>query len=168
MNMMTNGTNARQRDIILIPFPYSDLSQEKRRPAIIISDSAYNTRNEDVICCAITSNPREYPQSVEIDNKDLDEGALMYNSRVKPSKIFTLDQGSIIIVRNRGVSAKRNSAEFLLKASKTECPEKQGSSRTAQFFHKNRRVDTGVPINSYNRQLFYKNRSNARNSFIFA
>jgi len=86
--MTTNGITVKQRDIILIPFPYSDLSQEKRRPAIIISDSEYNTHNEDVICCAITSNPREYHQSIEINSKDLDDGNLMYNSRVKPLKIF--------------------------------------------------------------------------------
>ena len=94
--MTTNGINVKQRDIILIPFPYSDLSQEKRRPAVIISDSEYNTHNEDVICCAITSNPREYHQSIEINNQDLDDGSLMFNSRVKPSKIFTLNQSSVI------------------------------------------------------------------------
>ncbi|MBI4738005.1 type II toxin-antitoxin system PemK/MazF family toxin [Candidatus Woesearchaeota archaeon] len=94
--MMTNGTTVKQRDIILIPFPYSDLSQEKKRPAVIISDSEYNTHNEDVICCAITSNPREYHQSIEINNQDLDDGSLMFNSRVKPSKIFALNQSSVI------------------------------------------------------------------------
>ena len=93
---MTNGTIVNQRDIILIPFPYSDLSQEKRRPVVIISDSEYNTHNKDVICCAITSNPREYHQSIEINNQDLDDGSLMFNSRVKPSKIFTLNQSSVI------------------------------------------------------------------------
>ena len=94
--MMNNGTNASQRDIILIPFPYSDLSQTKKRPAIILSNSDYNSNNEDVICCAITSNQRNYENSVKINPKDFDSGSLNYESVVKPSKVFTLNQSLIL------------------------------------------------------------------------
>lgn len=93
---MTNGMTFNQREIILIPFPYSDLSQNKKRPAIILSNSGYNSNNEDVICCAITSNPRNYANSVEIKTTDLDSGNLRYDSRVKPNKVFTLQQNLII------------------------------------------------------------------------
>ncbi|MCK4937784.1 MAG: type II toxin-antitoxin system PemK/MazF family toxin [Methanosarcinales archaeon] len=94
--MMTSGMSVNQRDIILIPFPYSDLTQTKKRPSIIISNQTYNSNNEDVICCAITSNPRNYDKSIEIANDDLDKGNLRYESRVKPTKIFTLDKGMIV------------------------------------------------------------------------
>ncbi|MCG7849416.1 MAG: type II toxin-antitoxin system PemK/MazF family toxin [ANME-2 cluster archaeon] len=93
---MTSGMSVNQRDIILIPFPFTDLSQTKRRPGIIISNHEYNSNNEDVICCAITSNPRNYDESVEIANEDLDSGNLHYESRVKPTKIFTLNKGMIV------------------------------------------------------------------------
>ena len=65
---MNNGTQFKQRDIILIPFPYSDLTQNKKRPAIILSNGGYNHNNEDIICCAITSNQRNYKGSIEIKN----------------------------------------------------------------------------------------------------
>ena len=93
---MTSGMNVNQRDIILIPFPFSDLTQTKRRPSIIISNHEYNSNNEDVICCAITSNPKNYDESVEIVNEDLDSGNLHYESRVKPTKIFTLDKRMVV------------------------------------------------------------------------
>ncbi len=94
--MTTNGTIVKQRDIILIPFPYSDLSQLKRRPSIIVSNLKYNLKNRDVICCAITSNPNNFDKSVGIANEDLERGNLDYDSRVKPTKIFTLDKTMII------------------------------------------------------------------------
>ncbi|AKB77808.1 hypothetical protein MSHOH_1325 [Methanosarcina horonobensis HB-1 = JCM 15518] len=93
---MKPGTNVKQRDIILIPFPFSDLSTSKRRPAIIISNSYYNTRNDDVICCAITSNPRNCAGYVPITSADLDKGQLNYQSRIKPTKVFTLNKNLII------------------------------------------------------------------------
>jgi len=43
-----------QGNVILIPFPYSDLTGSKKRPALIISNS--NLKGEDKICCLITSN----------------------------------------------------------------------------------------------------------------
>jgi mRNA interferase MazF len=68
------------------------------RPVVIISDNEHNSLNEDIICCAITSNPREYHQSVAIKEEDIESGSLNYESRIKPTKIFTLDQ-SIILKR---------------------------------------------------------------------
>ncbi len=93
---MNGGMTYNQREIILIPFPYSDLSQNKKRPAIILSNGDHNSKNEDVICCAITSNPRNYADSIDIASKDLDLWNLPYDSRVKPNKIFTLSQGLIV------------------------------------------------------------------------
>lgn len=94
--MTTSGTNVKQRDIILIPVPFSDLSTSKRRPAIVISNNSYNTHNDDVICCAITSNPRNYAGCVPINNADLESGYLKYESQIKPTKIFTLNKNLII------------------------------------------------------------------------
>ena len=94
--MTTSGMIVNQRDIILVPFPYSDMSQVKKRPSIIVSNHYYNSKNMDVICCAVTSNPKNYDKSVEIVNEDLDNGELKYDSRVKPTKISTLDKRIII------------------------------------------------------------------------
>ena len=93
---MTSGITVSQRDIVPIPFPYSDMNQQKRRPVIILSDSEYNSSNPDIICCAITSNPRNYAHSIDITNSDLESGTLMQDSRVKPTKVFTLEQNRIV------------------------------------------------------------------------
>lgn len=93
---MIAGTNISQRDIILIPFPYSDLTQNKQRPAIVLSNKEHNSKNEDCICSAITSNPRNYENSIEIEQTDLETGKLPLDSRIKPNKIFTLNKKLII------------------------------------------------------------------------
>lgn len=93
--MTTNGTSIEQRNIVLVPFPFSDLSSIKQRPALILSNREHNTHNEDIICCAITSNPREYAQSIKIAKSDLERGGLHLDSVVKPNKIFTLHQSLV-------------------------------------------------------------------------
>lgn len=84
------GTSVRQRDIVLVSLPFSDYSHEKTRPALVISSEQHNSHNEDVICCAITSNPREDLQAVDISNNDMDSGFLKKDSKVKPAKIFSI------------------------------------------------------------------------------
>ena len=46
----------KQREIVLVPFPYSDLSSTKRRPVLIVSNDDYNQMFQDVVVCVITSN----------------------------------------------------------------------------------------------------------------
>ena len=45
----------KQRDIILISFPFTDLSSSKQRPALVISSNKYINSREDLIIVAITS-----------------------------------------------------------------------------------------------------------------
>ena len=49
------GTMYKQREIVLVPFPFSDLSSAKKRPVLIISNNDYNQRFDDVVVCVITS-----------------------------------------------------------------------------------------------------------------
>ena len=83
-----------QRDIVLIPFLYSDLSAQKKRPVLVISNKNYNSNNQDVICCAITSKLDAL--GVKIKNSDLEEGNLKLNSVVKPGKIYSIFKPRII------------------------------------------------------------------------
>ena len=82
-----------QKDIVLIPFPYSDLTGSKRRPALIISNEKLN-KTEDRICCLVTSNIHE--RDIEIKNSDFENGRLLFKSSVKPHRIFTIDKKIII------------------------------------------------------------------------
>ena len=47
---MSAGTGIEQRSIILVPFPFSDLTGAKKRPALVVSSSDFNIKNDDVIC----------------------------------------------------------------------------------------------------------------------
>lgn len=77
----------KERDIVLVPFPFSDLFSLKTRPALIVSN--HHLKSEDIILCAITSkNRREH--EIEIDNKDLQKGTLPVCSYIKAEKIVTL------------------------------------------------------------------------------
>jgi mRNA interferase MazF len=110
--MTKPGTNVKQRDIILILFPFSDLSTSKRRPAIVISNSSYNIHNDDVICCAITSIPRNYAGCVPINNSDLESGYLKYESQIKPTKVFTLNKN--LIIKSLAILNIEKSKEIIL------------------------------------------------------
>ena len=71
-------------DIVVLPFPFSDLSANKRRPALIVAEGEYG----DMILCQITSKPKKGAQSVELRDKDFQEGKLKITSYVRPKKIF--------------------------------------------------------------------------------
>jgi mRNA interferase MazF len=76
-----------QKDIVLIPFPYSDLTGAKKRPALIISNNRINS-TEDRICCLITSNQ---PEDGILLN-DFESGKLSFKSWVKPHRLFTIHE----------------------------------------------------------------------------
>ncbi|MBK7869517.1 MAG: type II toxin-antitoxin system PemK/MazF family toxin [Saprospiraceae bacterium] len=85
-----------QREIVLVPFPYSDLSATKRRPVLIISNDDYNQRFDDILVCVITSNLYKDDYSVELFNDDLEMGVLPENSVVKAHKLFTIHKSRVL------------------------------------------------------------------------
>jgi len=89
---MKSGTNYEQGEIVLIPFPFSDLSSIKQRPVLILSNNNYNKDTEDIVTCGITSNLKDSAYSVLIDKNDLSKGFIPLKSRIKVDKIFTLEQ----------------------------------------------------------------------------
>lgn len=78
-----------QREIVLVPFPYSDLTSSKQRPALIISNTKINS-TEDKVCCLITSNPSS--GGIHIDKKDFEKGTLPLESWVKPQRLFSVNE----------------------------------------------------------------------------
>lgn len=65
-----------QGDILLVPIPFTDLSSQKRRPVIVVSNNAYNQKTTDLVVVAMTSNPVEADYSFTITSADLDKGTL--------------------------------------------------------------------------------------------
>jgi len=87
-------------DIVVIPFPFSDLSASKRRPALVLADSESN----DVILCQITSQSVKDSVAVTIELSDVENGSLNTVSNIRPNKLFTADE-SIIIYKIGNLSA---------------------------------------------------------------
>ena len=98
--MMKTGTMPKQGDILLIPIPFTDLSSQKRRPVIVISNDQYNRRTNDIIVVAMTSNPQVTDYSLSITSSDLIEGALNRPGKIRVDKIYTLSQ--TIVARTFG------------------------------------------------------------------
>jgi mRNA interferase MazF len=81
-----------QGDIILIPIPFTDLSSQKRRPVIVVSNNVYNRKTTDLVVVAMTSNPAPAEYSFPITSSDLENGTLNRPSKVRVDKIYTLSQ----------------------------------------------------------------------------
>ncbi|MFH1210996.1 MAG: type II toxin-antitoxin system PemK/MazF family toxin [archaeon] len=79
-------------NIVLIPFPFSDLSSVKNRPCLVVA----KLKGEDVILCQITSIAREDKDAIAVTDKDFKKGKLNITSYVRPTKIFTADTSIII------------------------------------------------------------------------
>ena len=75
--------------VVLVRFPFSDLSGSKLRPAIALA----NTGRGDWILCQVTSQRYTDLQAVEIANNDLASGSFRKNSFARPGKLFTANSG---------------------------------------------------------------------------
>jgi mRNA interferase MazF len=99
---MPSTTPYKRGDIVLVPFPFTDLSSAKQRPALVISPDAFNRANQDVVLLAITS---QIPPSLGADEflipaNELSACGLPKPSLVRLMKIFTLHQR--LILQRRG------------------------------------------------------------------
>lgn len=83
--------------VILIPFPFSDLSQSKLRPAVALADAGKG----DWVLCQITSKPYSDPLAVELNSSSFQLGSLHLISYARPGKLFTANQG--LMLRQVGV-----------------------------------------------------------------
>ena len=75
--------------VVLVRFPFSDLSRSKVRPAVVLADTGRN----DWVLCQITSQPYADPLTVEITNSDLASGSFKKDSYARPGKLFTANSG---------------------------------------------------------------------------
>ena len=95
----------RRASVVLVDFPFSDLSDTKLRPAIILAEVGRG----DLILCQITSNSFADAKAIEITNAAFVQGSLRQTSFVRPNKIFTGHESLI----NRRVGIVKD--EFLQK-----------------------------------------------------
>jgi len=66
--------------VVLVPFPFSDLSRAKMRPAVVLAESG----REDWILCQVTSNPYGDKRAIKLTGKDFKSGSLRITSYACP------------------------------------------------------------------------------------
>ncbi len=86
----------RQRDVVLTKFPFSNLTDYKVRPVLVLSKDSYNRKYADVIVCAITSNLDESDYGLTITTESLEEGQLKVASKVRADAITNIEQAIIL------------------------------------------------------------------------
>jgi mRNA interferase MazF len=85
-------------DVVVLPFPFSDLSASKRRPALVI---ALLDAHSDVILCMITSKNTRDASAVAITSADFASGGLPPESNIRPNRLFTAETSLIVSTAGR-------------------------------------------------------------------
>lgn len=97
--------------VVLVPFPFSDLSESKLRPALVVADAGKG----DWVLSQITSKPYADSSALPISESDFSEGGLRTTSYVRPGKIFTANQGIFVSVAgNLNHEARATVAEAII------------------------------------------------------
>lgn len=78
--------------VIIINFPFSDLSAVKKRPALVIADVG----SDDVILAQITSIANKDVYAIELNSEDFSNGSLTKTSFIRPNKLFTADKRTFL------------------------------------------------------------------------
>ena len=81
-------------DVVVTPFPFSDLTANKKRPALVVA----NLTGDDIIICLITSQNAKDNYAISLASDDLANGQLNQNSNIRPNRLFTID-AKIILYR---------------------------------------------------------------------
>jgi len=82
-------------DVVLVPFPFSNQTAAKKRPAVIISSDAYNNISSDIVIMAITSQTEKTIGIGECLIRDWQNAGLLKPSAVKPA-ISTIERTLIL------------------------------------------------------------------------
>ena len=79
-------------DIVVVPFPFSDLSTSKKRPAYVAAD----LHGDDLILVQVTSKKIKDEYAIEVEDIDFEEGKLNQSSNIRPNRVFTADEKIIL------------------------------------------------------------------------
>lgn len=96
-------------EVVVVPFPFSDLSSVKNRPALLL---LIDLPGPDVVLAAITST-RNSPQAISLERGDSETGRLGHDSFIHPTRLFTFERSQVKRVVGRIAASKR--AEVVAK-----------------------------------------------------
>ena len=99
MSIVANSPRFTFASVVLVPFPFSDQSRTKKRPAVVVSSASYNASRRDIVIMAITSKVQTPLGLGEALLGDWQAAGLIKTSVLKP--VFTtIEQG--LVVRTMG------------------------------------------------------------------
>jgi len=112
---MPPTTSFRFGDIVLVPFPFTDQSGAKKRPAIVVSSAGYQTRRRDIVIMAVTSRRRTSPAFGEFEVAEWKKAGLILPSMAKPV-LATIEKRLVIKKLGALQRADRASLQASLRA----------------------------------------------------
>ena len=79
-------------DVVVLPFPFSDLTTSKKRPAVIVAPLT----GDDVLVCQITSKTVSDRYALPVSSVDFIFGKLHHDSNIRPNRLFTADSAIVL------------------------------------------------------------------------
>ena len=79
-------------DVVVVIFPFSDLTETKKRPALVIAEAG----SSDFILCQITSQATRDGRAVSLKSSDFQSGSLKRDSYIRPNRLFTASDKVIL------------------------------------------------------------------------
>ena len=108
------------RSVVLVQFPFSDLSETKLRPAIVLA----NVGRGDFILCQVTSNPYGDASAIELDNASFATGSLRVVSYARPGKLFTANRNLMVsqigVLKSKSFDEVINAIIYILHPSQAQ------------------------------------------------
>ena len=101
-------------DVVVVPFPFVEKVFSKRRPALVISSSWFNSQHEQIVLSMITT-ARHSTWASDVVLTDFEIANLVIGSKVR-FKLFTLEKHSII--RRIGHLSSTDEASVTVKVDK--------------------------------------------------
>ena len=98
-------------EVVVLPFPQTNLQSGKRRPALVVANLAGN----DLILCQITSQTRSDNYSVPLTSTDFERGRLAIDSYARTNRLFTVEQSVIIYSAGKIHDTKFNEIKAKLR-----------------------------------------------------
>jgi mRNA interferase MazF len=89
-------------EVVIFPFPQSNLQSGKRRPALVVADLA----GDDLVLCQVTRKARSDDYAVPLVLSDFEHGRLAEDSFIRANRLFTVEQSVILYTAGKIKAAK--------------------------------------------------------------
>ena len=79
-------------DVVVVIFPFSDLTETKKRPALVVAEAG----SSELILSQITSQAVKDISAISLKESDFQSGSLKRDSFIRPNRLFTASDKIIL------------------------------------------------------------------------